>query len=293
MKIVNYRREGDWTAGVVRGDRVIDVAGALAEDGGIACGTISVRELLERFGADLAFVEKIVAAADAVDQHVAGAYADVELGAPVSDPKKVLCVGLNYADHVAETGRKLPEFPDVFTKFATSLIGPRDAIGGADLDQDLDFEAEIAIVIGKTAKGVCAADALDHVAGAMLLNDVTLRALQYRGTQWTMGKAVDGTTPSGPALITLDEVGDLQSLDITCRVNGELMQSSNTRHMIFPIATIVEYISRTITLEPGDIIATGTPDGIGIKRTPPVILRSGDRVTIAATGLGEIDSLVA
>lgn len=293
MKIVNYRRGDLWTAGIVRGDRIIDVAGALAEDGGIACESISVRELLERFGSDLSFVENVVAAADAADQHVAGLYADVELGAPVADPKKVLCIGLNYADHVAETGRKLPEHPDVFTKFATSLIGPRDAIGGAELDADLDFEAEVAIVIGKTAKGVSASDALDHVAGAMLLNDVTLRALQYRGTQWTMGKAVDGTTPSGPALITLDEVGDIQALDITCHVNGEQMQSSNTRHMIFPVATIIEYLSRTITLVPGDIIATGTPDGIGIKRTPPVILRSGDRVRIAATGLGEIDSTVA
>lgn len=288
MKLVTYRRDGQWTAGVVRDDQVVDVATALdAVDGG-ARGVISVRELLEAYGTDLSAVAEATASAPA-----AVAYADAELGAPVQDPKKVLCVGLNYADHVAETGRKLPEYPDVFTKFATSLIGPRDQIAGAELDADLDFEAEVAVVIGRTAKGVSAADALDYVAGAMLLNDVTLRALQYRGTQWTMGKAVDGTTPSGPALITLDELGDIQTLDISCEVNGEVMQSSNTRHMIFPVATIVEYISRTMTLEPGDIIATGTPDGIGIKRTPPVILRAGDRVRIAATGLGEIDSIVA
>ena len=204
----------------------------------------------------------------------------------ITDSAKVLCVGLNYKDHVAETGRALPEYPDLFAKFASSLIGPDDEIGGAAVSENLDFEGEVAVVIGRTATRVSQSDALQYVAGLAPLNDVTARDLQYRGTQWLAGKAVDGSTPWGPALVTLDEVGDPQNLDVVTRVNGVEMQRSNTKYQIFSIAHIVSYISNFLTLAPGDVIATGTPQGIGAKRTPPVWLQPGDTVDIDLERVG-------
>lgn len=158
------------------------------------------------------------------------------------------------------------------------MIGPYDEVRCSNITQNLDFEGELAIVIGRECRAVAVENALDFVAGVTVLNDVTARDLQYRGTQWLPGKAVDASTPCGPALVTLDEAGDVQNLDIATRVNGVQVQSSNTRYMIFPVRELVTYISYFLTLSPGDIITTGTPQGIGAKRQPPLWLKPGDTV---------------
>ncbi|WP_432545842.1 fumarylacetoacetate hydrolase family protein [Kineococcus sp. SYSU DK004] len=293
MRLVTYRSADTWRAGAVVDGWIIDVDQALAAaDLGALGPDPSIRQLLRQHGTHLP--EVAAAVTDGARPGVTRRpVTEAVFGPPVLDPDKVLCVGLNYADHVAETGRALPQHPDVFVKFATSLIGPQTPIGGLQVTSQLDFEGELAVVIGRQTSGISSEEALEHVAGAMVLNDVTARDLQYRGTQWTMGKAVDRSTPTGPELVTLDEVGDLQQLDIATRVNGVVMQSSNTRHMIFSVAHIIAYIAQTITLMPGDIIATGTPDGIGAKRKPPQWLSAGDVVEVDVQQVGTLCSVVA
>ena len=288
MRIVSYYDQSDVRGGVLLGESVFDLERLLSAAPEATSGsTASVREFLELYGADLAPISTaLTAQAERDDSARVAPRSDVRLAAPVTDPAKVLCVGLNYKDHVAETGRALPEYPDLFAKFASSLIGPDDEIGGAAVSENLDFEGEVAVVIGRTATRVSESDALQYVAGLAPLNDVTARDLQYRGTQWLAGKAVDGSTPWGPALVTLDEVGDPQNLDVVTRVNGVEMQRSNTKYQIFSIAHIVSYISNFLTLAPGDVIATGTPQGIGAKHTPPVWLQPGDTVDIDLERVG-------
>lgn len=294
MRIVSYQQESGTRGGLLVDGSVYDLERLLADASGAIHGaTSSVREFLELYGggiADLA-AELHALAARNPDARV-GARTQTRLTAPLIDPAKVLCVGLNYKDHVAETGRALPEYPDIFAKFASTLIGPEDDIGGAQVSENLDFEGEVAVVIGRTASRVSEAEALDYVAGLAPLNDTTARELQYRGTQWLAGKAVDGSTPWGPALVTLDEVGDPQTLELVTRVNGIEMQRSNTRHQIFPIARVVSYLTSFLTLNPGDVIATGTPQGIGAKRTPPVWLQPGDTVEIDIERVGVLRNRV-
>jgi 2-keto-4-pentenoate hydratase/2-oxohepta-3-ene-1,7-dioic acid hydratase in catechol pathway len=292
MRLVSYLRQGTARGGVIVGDSVIDLRRFLTVAG--VAPTSSVREFLtihsHAIGSLSAEASRL---ADLSPEIRAGALADLRLLSPVPDPGKVLCIGLNYKDHVAETGRALPQYPDVFVKFASTLIGPQDEIRGADLSDNLDFEGEVAVVIGRRAHRVSEGDALSYVAGLAPLNDTTARDLQYRGTQWTAGKAVDGSTPWGPAIVTLDEVGDPQTLEIRTRVNGVEMQHSNTRHQIFTIAKIVSYLSGFLALEPGDVIATGTPQGIGAKRTPPVWLAPGDVVEVDVDRVGLLRNRVA
>ncbi|MFT4214238.1 MAG: fumarylacetoacetate hydrolase family protein [Microbacterium sp.] len=250
-----------------------------------------MREFLELYGDRLGTLS-VELRAVTLRTDIARLDGDVRLLAPITDPRKVLCVGLNYKDHVAETGRPLPRYPDVFAKFATTMIGPDDEIGGTELTANLDFEGEVAVVISRPARDVSEEAALDYVAGLAPLNDVTARDLQYRGTQWLPGKAVDGSTPWGPQLVTLDEVGDPQALDLVTRVNGVELQRSNTRHQIFSIAQIVAYLTSFMSLSPGDVIATGTPEGVGAKRTPPIWLESGDVVEIEVGRVGTLRNRV-
>ena len=288
MHIISYEHESGIRGGVLIEDSVHDLELLLqASSGAVSGSTTSVREFLELYGDRIASMSTELSALAAQDPEArVGARSEVRLTTPVPDPAKVLCIGLNYKDHVAETGRAFPEYPDVFAKFASTMVGPEDEIGGARVSGNLDFEGEVAVVIGRRASEVSEQEALDYVAGLAPLNDVTARDLQYRGTQWLAGKAVDGSTPWGPALVTLDEVGDPQTLDLATRVNGIEVQCSNTRHQIFSIARIVSYLSSFLTLEPGDIIATGTPQGIGAKRNPPVWLEPGDTVEIEIDKVG-------
>ncbi|MGO4535656.1 fumarylacetoacetate hydrolase family protein [Leifsonia sp. 2MCAF36] len=292
MRLVSYLHHGSARGGVIVGDSVIDLKRFLTV--AKVEPTASVREFLAMHADAIAALSgETTRLAELCPEIRAGALAEVRLLSPVPDPAKVLCIGLNYKDHVAETGRALPQYPDVFVKFASTLIGPQDEIRGADVSDNLDFEGEVAVVIGRRAHGVSEADALSHVAGLAPLNDTTARDLQYRGTQWTAGKAVDGSTPWGPAIVTLDEVGDPQTLEIRTRVNGVEVQHSNTRHQIFTIAKIVSYLSSFLALEPGDLIATGTPQGIGAKRTPPVWLAPGDVVEVDVDRVGLLRNSVA
>ncbi|MBL1112225.1 fumarylacetoacetate hydrolase family protein [Streptomyces sp. 110] len=292
MRIVSYLHESRVRGGVLLDDTVFDLERLLRAAG--TAPASSVRDFLAVYGPELkAFSTDLAGLIDRNPGTRVGARSDVHLTTPVPDPAKVLCVGLNYKDHVAETGRALPEHPDVFVKFASTLVGPEDEIQGADISANLDFEGEVAVVIGRTARHVPEEEALDHVAGLAPLNDISARDLQYRGTQWTAGKTVDRSTPWGPALVTLDEIGDPQTLELVTRVNGVELQHSNTRHQIFPIARIISYLSSFLMLEPGDVIATGTPQGIGAKRTPPIWLKPGDTVEVDVERVGVLSNRVA
>ena len=294
MRLISYIQDSGVRGGVVADgvvydlERLLDVA-ATADRG----STSSVREFLSFYGQMLPTVSaELLAHADDRSEARVAPRDDVRLTAPVIDPAKIMCVGLNYQDHVAETGRALPTYPDVFAKFATTMIGPDDQIGGARITENLDFEGEVAVVIGRPASDVTVDAALDYVAGLAPLNDITARDLQYRGTQWLAGKAVDRSTPWGPEIVTLDEIGDPQTLDLVTRVNGNEMQRSNTRHQIFSIAQIISYLTSFTSLAPGDVIATGTPQGIGAKRNPPVWLNPGDVVEIEVERVGVLRNRV-
>ena len=220
------------------------------------------------------------------------ALSELNLLAPVPNPGKIICVGLNYHDHAMESGAPLPSEPVLFAKFANSLIGPGADIVVPAVCKTVDYEAELGIVIGRPACRVSTDDALAYVGGYLCLNDVSDRDLQARGGQWTHGKAIDTFLPAGPWLSTRDEIDDPQDLRIQCRVNGEVRQSSSTTKMIFTVAEIVSFISDVTTLMPGDIIATGTPNGVGLGFDPPRYLSPGDEITVEIDGLGELCNTV-
>jgi 2-keto-4-pentenoate hydratase/2-oxohepta-3-ene-1,7-dioic acid hydratase in catechol pathway len=218
--------------------------------------------------------------------------AGTQLVAPVPNPGKIICIGLNYRDHAGEAGLPIPAEPVVFAKLGNTVNGPYSPIPMPSGSEQIDYEGELGVVLGKTCKGVKEADALDYVAGYLAVNDVSARDVQHRNGQWVLGKSPDGFAPMGPALVTADEVGDPQQLDLRTRVGDELLQSSNTREMIFPVARLISFISEFVTLEPGDVIATGTPNGVGGARTPPRWLRAGETVRVEIPGLGALANLM-
>jgi 2-keto-4-pentenoate hydratase/2-oxohepta-3-ene-1,7-dioic acid hydratase in catechol pathway len=210
------------------------------------------------------------------------------LGSAIARPGKFLCVGLNYADHARETGKEPPAEPVLFCKAANAICGPNDDVEIPRGSDRTDWEVELGIVIGTRAKYVSEAAALDHVAGYALINDVSERRFQSeRGGQWVKGKSHDTFGPVGPWMVTKDEIADVQNIDLWLDVDGVRRQTGNTRTMIFGVAHLVHYISQFMTLEPGDIIATGTPPGVGLGMKPPTFLREGQIVTLGASGLGE------
>jgi 2-keto-4-pentenoate hydratase/2-oxohepta-3-ene-1,7-dioic acid hydratase in catechol pathway len=220
------------------------------------------------------------------------ALAEVRLLAPIPRPGKVIGIGLNYRDHAAESGQPIPTAPILFPKFANSVIGPGEAIVIPPETEQPDYEAELGVVIGTTAKHVAERDALDVVAGYICVNDVSARDLQFGDGQWTRGKSPDTFCPVGPRLVPREEIEDPQALAIRCVLNGETMQDSSTSQMIFSVAEIIAYVTRVITLEPGDLIATGTPAGVGVFRDPKVLLKDGDEVSVEIEGLGTLTNPV-
>ncbi|MDO6478312.1 fumarylacetoacetate hydrolase family protein [Shimia thalassica] len=209
------------------------------------------------------------------------------IGAPVGHVGKFLCIGLNYSDHAAEAGMDLPKEPILFMKATSAIVGPNDPVYLPRGSQKGDWEVELGVVIGKTAKYISEAEALDHVAGYCIANDVSERAFQTeRGGQWTKGKSCDGFGPIGPWLVTPDEVQDPQNLDLSLNLNGTRMQTGNTQSMVFSVAHIISYLSQMMTLHPGDVIATGTPPGVGMGMKPPVYLKAGDVMDLEIEGLG-------
>jgi 2-keto-4-pentenoate hydratase/2-oxohepta-3-ene-1,7-dioic acid hydratase in catechol pathway len=203
-------------------------------------------------------------------------------------PGKIVCVGLNYRDHAAEGGQDLPKAPLLFAKWPNTLIGDGDPVVLPPESTQVDYEAELGVVIGAKAKRVSERDALDHVAGYICVNDVSARDLQFADGQWTRGKSPDTFCPVGPRLVPREEIADPQTLAIRCLVNGEALQDSSTAQMIFSVAEIIAYTSQIITLEPGDLIATGTPAGVGVFRDPKVLLQDGDEVAVEIEGLGTL-----
>lgn len=218
----------------------------------------------------------------------------VKLLAPVTRPGKLLCIGLNYSDHARESNLPVPKQPVLFAKFATSVTGPYDPIPhpGEDVTAQLDWEAELGVVIGRRCKRVSEEGALDCVAGYTVINDVSARDLQFFDGQWIKGKALDGFAPMGPCLVTADEIPVPQDLRVIMQVNGRTMQDGYTGNMIFGVAALVSFLSRLMTLEPGDVIATGTPHGVGMAMQPPVFLKVGDICRAEIPGIGFIENRV-
>jgi acylpyruvate hydrolase len=211
----------------------------------------------------------------------------------VPKPPKIICLGLNYRAHIREMGRELPSHPTLFAKFAPALIGSHDAIVIPAASEQLDWEAELAVVIGRRVRHADRTAASAAIAGYTIMNDVTARDWQHRTTQWLQGKTFESTTPLGPVLVTTDEVGDRPDLRIRCWINDELMQDARTGDLVFDPPTVVRYVSEIVTLEPGDVIATGTPGGVGVARTPARFLRPGDVVRTSIEGIGELENVCA
>ena len=210
------------------------------------------------------------------------------LGVPIAGPNKIVCIGLNYRDHAAEAGLETPAQPIVFFKPTSSLAGPDDPIPMLRDSRHMDWEVELGVVIGRSARNVAEADALGHVAGYCVVNDVSERAFQALGTgQWVLGKSGDGFCPVGPWLVTADEIADPQALGLWLRVNDRSMQDGTTADMIFGVAALIAFVSRFMSLRPGDLVSTGTPAGVGAGRSPQVFLRAGDRLRLGIAGLGE------
>lgn len=214
--------------------------------------------------------------------------ARVKLLAPIPRPPKFICVGLNYRDHAAEAKMELPKVPTIFNKFTNVVIGPGAPIVLPRVSAKPDYEAEFAFVIGRGGRYIPAARAMEHVFGYTIVNDVSARDFQTATTQWLMGKTFDSFAPTGPWIVTRDEIADPHALEISLEIGGEVLQHSNTRELIFRIPELIEYISQVVTLEPGDIVATGTPAGVGFARKPPRWLRPGDETVVKIQGIGEL-----
>jgi 2-keto-4-pentenoate hydratase/2-oxohepta-3-ene-1,7-dioic acid hydratase in catechol pathway len=276
MRLVTYRSERGDRAGVLRDGAVVDAWDAL---GG---GGESVRELLE--------ADRRPEPAGAGDDRVP--LDSVELLPPVPDPQKIVCIGLNYRAHAAEAGIDPPGSPTFFAKFRNALAAPGARVPLPAASSKVDYEAEIAFVIGRRAKDVPEDEALDHVAGFTLLNDLSARDLQFATPQWMPGKVFDGSAPCGPALVTPDEAAPADAISFSLTLNGERMQAASTDDLIFGVPALVAHLSALMTLEPGDLVATGTPSGVGSTRDPRVWLSAGDEIVISSPQLGELRTTI-
>jgi 2-keto-4-pentenoate hydratase/2-oxohepta-3-ene-1,7-dioic acid hydratase in catechol pathway len=283
MRLVQYRAEGEIRLGAVREQRVIDVGSAAARAGKDGAAFSSMLALLEAEDAALEFVHGL--SGDGIPLK------DVKLTYPVA-ARKIVAIGLNYRDHAEEAKQPIPKAPLCFAKFPSSLSGPYDAIRIPDAEATVDWEGELGVVIGRRASRVSESEAMQCVAGYVAFNDVSERRWQFADGQWTRGKSCDTFSPNGPWLVTRDEIADPGKLRITTRVNGEVMQDSSTEQLIFPVAELISYLSKSFTFEPGDIIATGTPPGVGFSRKPPRFLQEGDVVEVEIENVGKIANRV-
>ena len=290
MRLVTYRHRGSQRAGVLANELVVDLerAGGLPPTlrGFLALGEQG-RTAAERAVAE---VERRLPDEEQrlLDQGVVFGAAEVRFAPPVPDPEKIICLGRNYRAHAEEAGMQLPEAPELFAKYANALCGHEDPIRIPRVTDRVDYEAELAVVVGRPGRYIEAAEALHHVAGYTCFHDVSARDFQMRTSQWLAGKGFDGFAPMGPWLVTRDEVVDPHALRISLRIGSEVLQDSNTSMMVFKIPELIASISRIMTLQPGDIIATGTPEGVGFTRQPPRFLRPGDQVVVSIEGVGEL-----
>ncbi len=269
MKLATYDRAGTPRVGIVTGDTITDA------------------------GFDGTLLNLIASGATATPSGDAMPLADTKLLAPIARPGKIFAIGLNYADHIAESKMETPQRQVWFTKAQTSINAPHDSILIARNAPFVDYEVELVAVIGKRGKHIAAADAPAHVFGYCVGNDVTERMWQHAGPQWSLGKSFDTHAPIGPWITTADEVGDPHALDLRCLVNGEQRQASNTANLVFDIWQQIEHLSAAMTLEPGDLIFTGTPGGVGAAMDPKQFLKPGDVVRCEINGLGAIEAVMA
>jgi 2-keto-4-pentenoate hydratase/2-oxohepta-3-ene-1,7-dioic acid hydratase in catechol pathway len=277
MKIVSFRRAGTAPEpGVVEGSRVIGLSGA---------GYNDVLSLIADWGTARSAIESFVKQAP---QEAAADLGDVTLLAPVPRPPKLICVGLNYRDHAKESGMEIPAVPTIFNKFPNVVIGPGETIVLPKVSAKPDYEAEFAFVIGKGGRQIAKDQWKNHVFGYTIVNDVSARDYQMQTSQWLMGKTFDTFAPMGPWIVTADEIADPHALDIRMTIGGEVLQNSNTRELIFGVPELIEFLSSVVTLEPGDIVSTGTPAGVGFGHKPPRWLREGDECVVSVQGIGEL-----
>lgn len=271
MKLITFEASGRLRTGALRADgSAVDVT-----DAGSVLDILTQSVARQKANALLASAAAVTSPA---------------LRAPLT-PRSFICIGLNYMDHVRETNSTAPTRPVIFGKFANALAGPGDTITWqADASSEVDYEAELGVVIGKPASRVSKEDALSYIGGYTCVNDVSARDVQLTdsGKQWILGKTFDGFCPIGPAVVTADEIADPQALDIKCILNGQTVQHSNTREMIFDIATLIAHLSHYMTLQAGDLIATGTPFGVGMSRTPKLWLKNGDVMTVEIENVGAL-----
>jgi acylpyruvate hydrolase len=295
MRLVTFRFEGEDRLGALQsgpdGETVVDLQ---RSEPRLPAGML---DFLRAGAQGRALAEAVLRSAPTAASALAAPAArlplsKVVLRAPVPVPGKILCIGRNYADHAAEGNAPVPTSPVVFAKYSNVVIGPGEAIVLPRISQQVDYEGELAVVIGRRTRHVTEAEALQYVAGYTVFNDVSARDLQFLTSQWTLGKSPDTFGPMGPALVTADEIPDPQTLSIQTSIGGEMLQNGNTRDMIFPIAYLVSYLSHILTLEPGDVIATGTPSGVGHYRKPPRFLTPGEVVRIEVERVGVLDNPV-
>jgi 2-keto-4-pentenoate hydratase/2-oxohepta-3-ene-1,7-dioic acid hydratase in catechol pathway len=322
MKLVTYEHKGQSRIGVVEGKSVVDVRAALDlvskrrgprtlyseakfKSAAAALGESGAapRDMIALLGSEEAWLRALAVVARALASRAGGAKAtgvgavvlpldSVRLRAPIARPGKITCVGLNYADHAREQGGEPPSSPIFFLKSANTISGPGDPIRLPPNSSKVDYEAEFAVVIGKGGRRIPEDKAYEHVAGYMILHDVSARDLQFADNQWYRGKSCDTFAPTGPWIVTRDEVPDPHNLRISLTLNGQTMQDSNTSNLIFNVPFLVSYLSQSVTWETGDLISTGTPPGVGVFRKPPVFLKPGDEVSITIDRLGTLTNPV-
>lgn len=306
MKLVNYRLGENIRAACIIDEKVIDLNHAYVEwlkaqghsrvekvaEALVPPNTIEFIEGGEKSLEEANKAVEFVLANKIGDSKIVLNKSEVKIEAPILKPNKIVCVGHNYREHILEMKREIPEFPVIFAKFSNTIIGPEDDIPLAPITEQLDYEAEFTFVIGKRAKNVSKEEALDYVAGYTIVNDVTARELQRRTIQWLQGKTLDGSAPMGPWLVTKDEIPNPHELEVVLTVNGEERQRSNTKNLVFNVNYLVEFLSSIMTLEPGDVICTGTPGGVGVARDPQAFLQDGDVVRIEIDQIGVLENKV-
>lgn len=276
MRIVSFRRDGKISYGLLEGEEIADLP---EQDPQLPPALNDALPALRGYVPPAATRKTV-------------SLSDVTLLPVVPSPQKIICIGVNYADHAAETGQAPPPYPTVFAKFANTLAASGDPIVLPSASAMPDYEGELAVVIGRPGRQITEQDALDYVAGYTAFNDVSARDFQGHTSQWTMGKSPDTFGPLGLALVTADEIPDPQKLELRTTVNSEVLQQASTADMVFTVRQLIAYLSQTMTLLPGDVIATGTPSGIGAARTPPRFLRPGDTVVISIDGVTELTNPV-
>lgn len=293
MRLVTFSNGDEVRSGLLEGDRLLDVVAAAEALGTSPRHLGSVQSIID--GGDEARddLDELVAAADgAAGEPYRVDAAAVELLPPLPRPPKFICVARNYGAHAAEAKKELLDYPNLFVRFSQTLVGDRAEVMRPFVSDELDWEGELAFVIGRGGRHIAEEDAYDHIFGYSIFNDVTVRDYQFRVPQFVGGKNFDTSGPFGPSLVTADEVPDPLALDLEVRVNNDVVQSANTGEMLFKIPFLVAHISEFVSLEPGDVIATGTPAGVGFVRKPPRFLVPGDVMTVSITGLGELKNPV-